>query len=244
MAQTEKAVIELQDGVLETLAPLSGDDCVLTGGTALVRFHGFLHRLSDDLDLFLFAPDEDRIRDWFRELAEKGLHVEVLGRSDPPALFGLHCLVSRPVSPQAVRVDFVEDPFSGAWLPLWMRARDTGVRFRVDPLEAILHKKLYAVYSCAMRNEPPRTKDIVDLYVLFRDVFDLETVRKFYRDARDIVLPLETVLKIVSEANLDPEEIRAREPDLLERTQQWQEELKKRPAFPSLGPAPGDLRPK
>ena len=37
---------------------------LMTGGTALTRFHGFRHRFSEDIDLFMFAPNSEKVLSW------------------------------------------------------------------------------------------------------------------------------------------------------------------------------------
>ena len=62
----EESLYPLQNGILQTLAPVCGSVLFLTGGTALSRFY-FHHRYSDDLDLFGNSVEH------FNELVEASL---------------------------------------------------------------------------------------------------------------------------------------------------------------------------
>jgi len=221
-------IIASQDAVLKILFPIVPSHCVLTGGTALTRFHGFSHRFSEDLDLFLFSPYKDLILLWIVEMRRHAFYVEVVsGSSDrPDELFHLIALISPPSANQPIRVDFVEDIFSGCWLPQRMKTHDTRVEFNVDPLEAILHKKLYAVYSNRLRHAAPRTKDILDIFILLRDTFRLEVVREFYRDARDISLPFNAIVEMIKEAPLDFEGLLGVSREIEREVSLWRAQLK------------------
>ncbi len=161
----KERIISSQDVILKQLHGALPEDCVMTGGTALTRFHGFRHRFSEDIDLFMFSPDSEKVLSWLSPFRDTGGNVDIisLGDSQPGKgkdgnVFQAIAVVT-PRGGVPIRVDFVEDVFSGCWLPQEMKSVDTSVDFRVDSLEAILHKKLYAVYSNTMTGEPPRGKD-------------------------------------------------------------------------------------
>ncbi|MEW6417436.1 MAG: nucleotidyl transferase AbiEii/AbiGii toxin family protein [Nitrospirota bacterium] len=143
----------------------------------------------------------------------------------PDEVFHLMTLISAPHSKQPVKVDFVEDIFSGCWLPQKMKTLETHVEFTVDSLEAILHKKLYAIYSNKMHNKPPRTKDILDIYILFRDTFHFDAVREFYRDSRDLTLPFNAVMRAIKDTGLDFNGILAVSSEIQKGVSLWQQGL-------------------
>lgn len=106
-------------------------------------------------------------------------------------------------------------------MPLKLKTIDTDIEFRVDSLEAILHKKLYAIYNNKLRNKTPGTKDIVDIFVLFKDKFVFNETRNFYKEARDVILPFDTVIKAIKEAELDYSEIMDLKKEVPEEITNW-----------------------
>lgn len=229
-----KKTITTQDMILKVLYPILPDSCLLTGGTTLTRFYGFAHRFSEDLDFFFFRADEgfkdtwSRVGEWIRSLRQSGFHIEVISAPEESIkkVFHLSFIATTPPTLFPVKVDFVEDVFSGCWLPERMKTVDTGIEFRIDSPEAILHKKLYAVYSNKMQEKEPRTKDVLDICVLFEERFDFVTVQDFYKNARDVVLPFDSIILVISEFKPDYSEIILLDPLLPERFKEWQEEIK------------------
>ncbi len=222
MEDTER-IKRSQDEILSALRAVLPPTAVLTGGTALTRFYGFDHRFSEDLDIFGYAFSQSEVEGWLKSLALKAFQVELLTVRKAP-VFHLESLVGPPDG-EAIRLDFVEDVFSGCWLPQKAKTVDTGIEFMVDSLEAILHKKLYAVYSMLERDMEARPKDLLDLFILFRDRFVFDQVRNFYKDARDIHLPIDMVIKAVASARPDFSGLKGLKPGLEEAFRKWQTEI-------------------
>lgn len=226
-----------QDEILKVLSGVLPLDAVITGGTALTRFYGFDHRLSDDIDIFFYADRDkththERVLKWLSALSASGLCTEILFTEGGSGGLVYHAsaLVTSPArKPHPIRLDFVEDIFSGCWLPNTLRTSDSGIPFQVDSIEAILHKKLYAAYCNCKANKPPRGKDIVDIYSLFKNRFDFRAVLEFYRDAREITLPFESVMEHISGINVaaldDFHLMRGLKAGLESEIISWQEEV-------------------
>ncbi len=137
---------------------------VLSGGTALARFY-FQHRVSEDLDFFFegFDFEIDIVEKTVNALRRKGLICKQTGVTDRP---GLLKAVSYLFSMEReLKVDFLEDPFSGMWTPVKKKiAQD--VEISVDHIEQIYYRKLYAVIHAGKSSRSQRVKDLVDLYYL------------------------------------------------------------------------------
>lgn len=234
MPDKKSRLITSQDAILTVLRDVLPEDCVMTGGTALTRFYGLGHRFSEDIDLFSFDCCEDKVLSWLSALERAGAKTDVIAMEtsatgeDSSKVFHAIAVVT-PHGGVPIRVDFVEDVFSGCWLPVQMKTVDSGVSFRVDSIEAILHKKLYAIYSNTMKSEPPRGKDAVDVFMLFKNFFDLNDVRDFYRDGRDIVLPFESVIKELAHREFDLSGIIDLDKNVETEFLTWQEELRSEP---------------
>ncbi len=141
MSINRKELTSLQDKVLVVLDPVLPSDCVITGGTALTRFYGFNHRFSDDIDLFMYNPGKTIVLECMKHLKDAGLHVEIINIPEKVEKKVFHATIIATVSNQCpVKLDIVEDVFSGCWLPLKLKTVDTGVEFRVDSLEAFYYK--------------------------------------------------------------------------------------------------------
>jgi len=221
-----KELTSLQDKVLVVLYPVLPSDCVITGGTALTRFYGFSHRFSNDIDLFMYNPEKTIVLEWMKHLKDEGLHVEIINISEKVEKKVFHATIIATESNKCpVKLDIVEDVFSGCWLPLKLKTVDTGIEFRVDSLEAILHKNLYAVYNNRLQNMKPRTKDIIDIFVLFKDRFNLRETRRFYKEARDIVLPFDSVIKSIKETEFDYSEIMDLKKEIPNEITKWKNEV-------------------
>ncbi|MBT9166691.1 MAG: hypothetical protein DDT19_00015 [Syntrophomonadaceae bacterium] len=216
-----KRVKDAQDLVLTAIRPLIPPEMALTGGTALTRFHGFRHRFSEDLDFFGYRLSKEKVMQCLRGLFNQGFSVELLsmdeGNDEKKKTVYHSCHLITPhdksfigmeIGHTPIRVDFVEDVFSGCWLHQNMKTVDTKVKFPVDSLEAILHKKLYAIYNKKMCGKEPRTKDILDIHALFINSFVKKRVSEFYKNAREIVMPFDSIMKIMSEAKLDFSEVK------------------------------------
>lgn len=216
-----------QNIILKNLYNILPNDCVLTGGTALTRFYNLTHRFSEDLDIFGYNITLDKVKKWLKELFYKGFQFEILSTESGEAKI-FHCMtIITPVGHDMIKVDFVDDIFSGCWLPVRMKTIDSDVEFRVDTLEAILHKKLYAVYSNSILGKEARTKDIIDIFVLFRDFFILDDVIKFYQEARDIYLPIEAIIRYINRTELNFDDIIGIRENLKDDVLKWKKHITK-----------------
>lgn len=227
-----KNILSLQDDVFAILHPVLPRDAVLAGGTALTRFYGFKHRFSEDIDIFFYRPKDEsstntlaRIKEWIDNIKLRGFFIEetFYEPGENNNLFNLRLIASK--HKDIIKIDFIDDIFSGCWLPVKMKTTDTGVEFKVDNLEAILHKKLYAVYNNKMKFEKPRTKDIIDIYILFKEKFDFTEIRDFYKNARDIPLPFDSIMSAVSNTKLDFSEIINLDTAAIDKVKDWQTNL-------------------
>lgn len=231
-------LLKIQDDIFRIMFKALPENCLLTGGTALTRFHGFTHRFSEDIDLFFYLPEGEKQKDtlnnitsWLTPLRDNNFKITLLGVTEDNSLgmnrklFHSAFIISK--KRVIVRVDFVEDVFSGCWAPSVLKTVDTGINFRVDDLEAILHKKLFAVYSSYMMEKPIRSKDLVDLYMLFNNSFDLDKTRAFYEEGSGVSLPFDTIMDILTDIkNLAGDEILGINPGIPAKTLKWLGSLK------------------
>lgn len=212
--QNIHGILSLQDEIFKIIYPIIPNTALLSGGTALTRFYGLTHRFSEDIDIFFYKPKEEhssatleKIKNWLYALKTGGFSIEETAYEPggDKLLFNLMAIASK--GNNIIRIDFVDDVFSGCWLPVKMKTVDTNIEFNLDSIEAILHKKLYALYNSIMLGKPPRAKDLIDVYVLFKEKFVFDEVKDFYLNARDIILPFESIINAVSSANPDFSEI-------------------------------------
>lgn len=169
-----------QDAILRALKKLRSFPFVLSGGTALSRFY-FHHRFSEDLDFFFegFSFSFEEIERIAIGLRRSGLICELIGRSAQPGRLkyaGYTVGWSRPI-----KIDFLEDPFSGMWEPK-ARKTDSGVSFRVDSLDQIYYRKFYSILEQWHKARMiARMKDLVDLYCLHRYHRGIEKTAELFR---------------------------------------------------------------
>ncbi len=162
----------LQDEILSALSEFAKKNdfpFVLTGGTALVRFLlKSSYRVSYDLDFF-----SDRLNvfeSWnYESLIEflKGRFPVVLAKMSKEGTQMLFVEVGSKNS--IVRIDFVEDVFSG----IFDSEEFSLTPLRIEPINAIYFRKIYTVVTSSLiRPEKliERVKDIVDLIYLDQKV--------------------------------------------------------------------------
>ncbi|MBI5193915.1 MAG: nucleotidyl transferase AbiEii/AbiGii toxin family protein [Nitrospirae bacterium] len=151
--------------ILEAFYGASEFPFVLSGGTALSRYY-LHHRESEDLDFFCknFVLDFEYIyRIINLNLRTRGFICEEIERADREGQIKYIIFVVS-YSGVAVKLDFLEDPFSGMWEPAG-RKDFTDSPVIVDAIELIYYRKLYSItYGKYHLNERP--KDLVDLYFL------------------------------------------------------------------------------
>lgn len=189
-----------QDLILTALQKIKKLPFVLSGGTALSRFY-FHHRFSEDLDFFCEEPTFSFEKtEWIATFLRKsGFICELMGRTDRPDRLKAASYEVKKKRP--IKVDFLEDPFSGMWSPVTKRT-ETGVPFRVDDLDQIYYRKLFSLLEQWHRARTvSRVKDLVDLYWLHRYHQSIEkTVFLFQRehvpvDEEKIIMILSTLKK-------------------------------------------------
>ena len=122
----QKKIYQAQDIILQILHKHKSFPYVLSGGTALSRFH-FHHRFSEDLDFFCEDPDFsfEIVEGIINFLRKAGLICELVGRTDKKG----HLKIASYLI-GSVKIDFLEDPFTGMWKPIKKKA-ESGIFFRL-----------------------------------------------------------------------------------------------------------------
>ena len=173
----------LQDRIIEALTEemeKSRGLLYLSGGTALTRFYLKDSRFSEDLDFFYDLSGENWNR-WLSVLSNKSLFVTVIGslqehdRANVLSVIVSHENIN-------VRVDFIEDFFSGMWLP--QRTKAEWGEFFIDQRDAIRHKKLFSLQSALKQKSTVRAKDVFDLLLICS--FRWNDMVDFYRSHREL----------------------------------------------------------
>lgn len=169
-----------QDRILSAFKKLKSFPFVLSGGTALSRFY-FHHRVSVDLDFFCKALgfSFETIEGIVNHLIKKEKFTcELVGKTDRP---GRLKVVAYNIGQKIeVKVDFLEDPFSGMWKPQ-QRKSNTGIVLPVDHLDQIYYRKFYSIIEQKHRiGQIYRAKDLVDLYFLHRRYRTIEKTIAYY----------------------------------------------------------------
>ncbi|MBX6423437.1 nucleotidyl transferase AbiEii/AbiGii toxin family protein [Thermosulfurimonas sp. F29] len=192
----QQAIARLQKEVLKVSWRLAQHivEWKLTGGTALTLFHGFTHRFSEDLDFFFdLSPDEIKeiIVMWERELHHSlDCAITEFAVQEKGSSFVSRRIVEFSSSNESIIVDFVSDPFpglfpkeikKGTFLDMDMMESKGNFVFRVDPVVAIGVKKLWAFHTSMVERLPPRSKDIVDIYVLGTSALDMVSLLDEYK---------------------------------------------------------------
>lgn len=163
----QKKTYQDQDRVLTIFKGRRSFPYVLSGGTALSRFY-LHHRFSEDLDFFCdeWTFSLPKIAGIINSLRQADWTCELTGTTDAPHLLKVASYVVRWKKNRPLKIDFLEDPFSGMWNPV-NRPTESGVHFRVDALDQIYYRKLFVLMERASRsNKTVRIKDLVDIYYL------------------------------------------------------------------------------
>ena len=161
----QKRIYREQDAVLAALKKFPHFPYILSGGTALSRFY-FHHRFSEDLDFFCeeFTFSFAKIEGVVNFLRREGFICELSGRTDEPGRIRAASYTVKGNLP--IKVDFLEDPFSGMWKPV-DRKTESGLSFRVDSPDQVYYRKFFSLLEQWHRTgRIQRGKDLMDLYVL------------------------------------------------------------------------------
>ncbi len=199
----QKRIYQEQDKILVAIRQVKPFPFVLSGGTALSRFY-FHHRFSEDLDFFCEATTFgfERVEGIVQKLRKTGMICESTGRSDEPGRLMAASYVMSPSSHQhPVKVDFLEDPFTGMWNPV-TRSTETKISCRLDHLDQIYYRKFFSLLEQWHHTRGiHRIKDLVDLYALHHYHRSLEKTLELFRkhhvrlDEEKIIMILGTVTK-------------------------------------------------
>ncbi|HBF12752.1 MAG TPA: hypothetical protein DDW49_05095 [Deltaproteobacteria bacterium] len=172
----QRQVYKQQDQILSLFKKRKNFPFVLSGGTALSRFY-LHHRFSEDLDFFCEEPDFSFAK---VELLMRGIGpFEMIGQTNLPSRLKVASYAAG--KGLKIKVDFLEDPFSGMWNPTLKKA-ESGLTFRVDSIEQIFYRKFYSLLEqYHQTNTITRFKDIIDLYTLHSHYKKIGKVFDYYR---------------------------------------------------------------
>lgn len=197
MSKKQQIIYQEQDKILTKFAQTSSFPFILSGGTALSRFY-LHHRYSEDLDFFCEQTELSfpAVEAQINRLRKSGLLCELVGRTDQPGLLKIASYTVKLTKP--IKVDFLEDPFSGMWRPV-LKKNEMGVAFRVDALDLIYYRKFYALLEQTAKTGGTivRIKDLVDLYYLHQTYQSIPDRLAYYR-RHNIALPDEKLMLIFS----------------------------------------------
>lgn len=199
LSQTQQKLYHAQDRVLSRLKQSPGFPYVLSGGTALSRFY-FHHRFSEDLDFFCeeFEFSFEKVEQIVNHLRQHGFVCELVGRADQAGHLKIasYTVGTEPV----IKVDFLEDPFSGMWTPI-ERTSDSHLCFRVDALDQIYYRKFFSLLEqWARARSIVRIKDCVDLYCLHCHHRSIEDTVDLFRRTH-VPIDEEKLIMILSKIN-------------------------------------------
>lgn len=162
-------IYDAQNAILDIFYGLPEFPFTLSGGTALARYY-LHHRESEDLDFFCKNIDLDFEyvhKTVNRNLRLNGFICEETERVDKQGQIKYIIFIITSPKGESIKVDFLEDPFSGMWEPQ-ARGDYTSHPVYVDSIELIYYRKLYAVtYGKHLISD--RIKDVVDLYFLNKE---------------------------------------------------------------------------
>jgi len=195
----QKKIYEDQDTLLIALKKIKPFPYVLSGGTALSRFY-FHHRFSEDLDFFCEQTtfSFEKVEGIVNRLRRSGLICELVGRADQTGRLKVASYAVRQRRRFSIKVDFMEDPFSGMWKPV-LKTDESGIRFRVDALDQIFYRKFYSLVEQRVRTGAiHRMKDLADLYTLHQFHRSLEKTILFFRK-NHVPIEEEKLIMIFSE---------------------------------------------
>lgn len=181
MSSLHKKIYETQDIILKAFSQLKSFPFVLSGGTALSRFY-FHHRFSEDLDFFCEEIDFSfgKVEAIVNFLRNKVFQCEFAGKTDLPGRLKI-ASYSICKDQTAIKVDFLEDPFSGMWLPV-ERQTESGALFKVDALDQLYYRKFFSLLEQWHRiGKIQRIKDLIDLYVLHKNHRTIEKTIALFR---------------------------------------------------------------
>lgn len=195
----QEKVYKEQDRILLALKKIRPFPFVLSGGTALSRFY-FHHRFSEDLDFFCEEMDFsfEKVEKMAALLRMSGIPCELVTQSEKPG--HLKAAIYNAGDPIQIKIDFLEDPFTGMWNPI-TRKTESEIAFRVDALDQIYYRKLFALIEQWHKTRRiSRTKDLVDLYAFFRYHRNLEKTLAYYRE-NHVPIPEEKLIMILGSLN-------------------------------------------
>lgn len=164
----QKKIYQEQDVILSALKRIRPFPYILSGGTALSRFYSH-HRFSEDLDFFCeeMTFSFEKIEGIVQKLRKTGMICEVIGKSDQPGrLMAVSYVICPPSYRHPIKIDFLEDPFSGMWKPE-SRSTESGLSFRIDAIDQIYYRKFFSLLEQWHRTHGiNRIKDLIDIYAL------------------------------------------------------------------------------
>ena len=112
-------------------------------------------------------------------LRRPGTHCELDGRTDVAGRLKAASYTARHAA--TIKIDFIEDPFSGMWKPV-RRKTESGLIFRVDALDQIYYRKIFSLLEQRrLLGRVARVKDLIDLYALHRYHRSLERTMALFR---------------------------------------------------------------
>ena len=189
-----------QDRILLAIKKMKSFPFVLSGGTALSRFY-FHHRFSEDLDFFYegsefsFEPIDAVIHNLTNQAH---FSCKLAGKTDRPERLRVAAYFVETGLGEPVKVDFLEDHFSGMWSPEDKKS-DSGIPLRVDVLDQIYYRKLYSIIEQRHRlGIITRTKDLVDLFFLHKRHRTIENTIDYYEE-NNVPMNVEKLMIILSE---------------------------------------------
>ena len=167
-----------------------------------------LAKISEDLDFFFEGYDYSfqKVSQVISFLKKAGFVCDVIGRADQAGHLKVDSYaITSSQSKTPLKVDFLEDPFSGMW-PVKKRKTQSGVSFKVDHLDQIYYRKIYSILAqLHSEKKIQRVKDLVDLYELHTKHRTLDkTIEMLIRDH----VPIHEEKLILSLANLKKDDLK------------------------------------
>ncbi|MEK6775314.1 MAG: nucleotidyl transferase AbiEii/AbiGii toxin family protein [bacterium] len=139
-------VYQDQDKILKEVSTMAFFPFVLSGGTGLSRFYLY-HRVSEDLDFYFtgFEFDFPAVEKVINALRSKNLKCRQIGTTDKPGLLRAVSYVC--VMDQEIKLDFLEDPFSGMWDSARKQIAEGGTILKVSDSEDVIYGRLKEIAS-------------------------------------------------------------------------------------------------
>lgn len=200
LSANQKEVYLQQDQILFLLKKFPEFPFVLSGGTALARFY-LHHRFSEDLDFFFegIGLPFDKISQIMTYLKQSGIQTEFVGKTNKKYFIKVASYVVGNKTP--IKVDFLEDPFSGMWNPSFKK-NGSNLSFRVDHIDLIYYRKFFSIAEQYTKNgQIHRIKDLVDLYCLHHNYKKIENRILFYT-SHSIPIDIEKIILSFSSVKL------------------------------------------